>query len=71
MKKSKPQSEIVFKVVFRELDNPTDSVLYGLILEENENFLKLQTKKRVWIINKKLISLIETTDRIFEGVKNG
>lgn len=71
MKKSKPQSEIVFKVVFRELDNPTDSVLYGLILEDSENFLKLQTKKRVWIINKKLISLIETTDRIFEGVKNG
>ena len=48
----------------------TNTILYGLIVEEEGNLISFKTEKRNYLIHKEEIVAISDTDKEFKGVLN-
>lgn len=45
----------------------TPKVIYGIILKETENIIKVKTANRVYLLNKKSIIAISDTNKVYRG----
>ncbi len=60
--------ELCKKIVLKQDKSQSPSYLFGLILSEDENFLKFRTAKQIYLLSKSAIISIESTNRIFKEV---
>lgn len=60
------ETETYCKKLVYETGESSRTVLYGIILNEDDFFITFKTRNKEYQISKKAILTIETTDRVFE-----
>jgi hypothetical protein len=63
------QNEYCKKIIFNSTfkNEFADTVLFGLILSEDDLFIEFKTAKRTYKISRRCIISIQDTDRIFRS----
>lgn len=65
------EKKLCKKIIYNDISFPdTPKILYGLILWQDDNFLKFQTENREYTFSKKLLISIEDTNKEFRGNSN-
>jgi hypothetical protein len=54
------------KLVFKDFNSETPTILLGLIISDKENRIEFKTSKRTWLIDKSRLISLSDTDREFE-----